>query len=222
MPGLHERVWPFIRDALAAPGTRRVLDIGAGEGALTKRLHELGFDVSACDLFPEHFAFGEVECRRADLAEALPYEDGSFDAAVAVEVTEHLLDPGRFFAECARVLKRGGMLVTTTPNVVSLKSRLRFLVSGFPGGFCPLGPPGGGGLKHVMPLGLDQYRHAAAARGLELVRHSVDRYQRSSLFLLPLWVLARPLTWLLGPRLRGHNGLGLLLGRVLVAAYRKT
>ncbi|MHC4253874.1 MAG: class I SAM-dependent methyltransferase [Planctomycetota bacterium] len=221
VPGLHERLWPFLVDVIGASGGAEVLDIGAGQGALTMRLHEHGFAASACDLHPESFRFGPVECRRANAAEALPYGDGSFDAAVAVEVAEHLLDPGRFFAECARVLREGGVLVLTTPNILSLKSRLRFLASGFPCSFGPLDRGKAEGHEHAMPLGLQQYGHAAARRGLVLERVGADRYQRSSLCLLPFWLLASPLMWLFGPRLPGHNTPTLLLGRDLFLAFRK-
>ena len=49
-----------------------------------------------------------------------PFADDSFDLVTGMEILEHLaLDPYFFFSEAARVLKPGGHLLLTTPNVVS-------------------------------------------------------------------------------------------------------
>src|SRR6266511_376593 len=101
MPGIHDRFAPFF-DALVGDGERgriHVLDAGAGHGALAKRLHEAGFRVSACDFRPERFRYDQVECRRADLTERLPYDDAAFDFVIAVEVMEHIADHETFFRE---------------------------------------------------------------------------------------------------------------------------
>ena len=44
-----------------------VLDMGAGEGALSRRLQEAGFEVRALDLMPERFRAAGIECDRGDL-----------------------------------------------------------------------------------------------------------------------------------------------------------
>lgn len=107
MPGVHQRFIPFFKKQVQ-DNSMKVLDVGAGHGAFSKKLYELGFDVAACDLFPEIFYFDKIECRKSDLTQGLPYEDNTFDVIVALEVMEHILDHEVFFREAQRVLKPGG------------------------------------------------------------------------------------------------------------------
>ncbi len=98
--------------AQAAPAS--VLDVGCGEGVLThqwaQRLGErriVGIDLED----PKLKAEWETR-RRANLeyltmpAEQLPFADGEFDLAAAIEVLEHVPDPERTLAEMARVAQR--------------------------------------------------------------------------------------------------------------------
>lgn len=222
MPGIHDRFVPFF-EALAGKGNRNgihVLDAGAGHGALSRRLHEAGFHVSACDFAPELFRYSEVEFRRANLTEKLPYGDAEFDFVLAVEVMEHIADHEQFFREARRVLKPGGQLIVSTPNILSLKSRIRFLFSGFFYSFNPIDRQRDDGLQHVASLTVDQYRYVAGRNGLTLETIACDKHQRSSIALL--WFV--PLIWLhsklSGLEWRTHNSWTLLLGRILFLAFR--
>jgi len=47
----------------------------------------------------------------------IPYDDEFFDAVIATEILEHLISPLEMIGEAARILKRGGLFVITTPNV---------------------------------------------------------------------------------------------------------
>jgi SAM-dependent methyltransferase len=226
IPGTHDRFMAFFAKSVGACFDKlsmlRVLDVGAGEGALSKKLHEAGFEVSASELHPEGFKYDKVECRKADLTQNLPYEDGAFDAAVAVEVMEHLVSPDRLFAECARVLRPGGIFAISTPNILSLKSRLRFAACGFFYSFKPLDMDNKRGLEHVNSLTLDQYRYLAHQNGFEIAVMSTDKRQTSSALLLVfvplLWVLAKLQRVPFGV----HGRLDLLLGRKLFLAFRRS
>ena len=223
MPGIHDRFVPFF-DGLVGAGGRgniHVLDAGAGHGALSKRLYEAGFAVSACDFAPELFRYDAVECRRANLTERLPYDDATFDYVLAVEVMEHIADHEQFFREAHRVLKPGGRVVVSTPNILSLKSRLRFLLSGFFYSFKPIVREKDDGLQHVASLTVDQYRYVAGRAGLTLETVSCDKYQRSSLALLWLWPAVYGFSLLAGLDFKTHNTLDLLLGRILFLSFRK-
>ena len=64
--------------------------------------------------------------------ELLPHAEASFDRIVATEILEHLAVPGLFLSECWRVLRPGGVLYLTTPNVVDLRGRAQALIGRSP------------------------------------------------------------------------------------------
>jgi 2-polyprenyl-3-methyl-5-hydroxy-6-metoxy-1,4-benzoquinol methylase len=118
--------------AEAAQSRGKVLDIPAGHGKDAKNLHELGYEVVPADLFPERFEqnLEGVECAQADMTERFPFNDDTFDYLLNSEGIEHLPDQFAFLEECYRVLKPGGKLVITTPNLLSLRARMAFLLTG--------------------------------------------------------------------------------------------
>jgi SAM-dependent methyltransferase len=59
---------------------------------------------------------------------SLPFKDECFDAVTTIEVIEHVWNPTQFLQEIYRVLKRGGRLHLTTPNIAHLSITLRYLV----------------------------------------------------------------------------------------------
>ena len=104
----------------------RLLDIGCGDGAYTRRLAG-GFQrVDAIDIQTDLLdAFratviaeppGVPVAIREMSAERLDYPDGTFDVVTAIEVLEHIEDLDRALREVARVLKPGGTFALTTPN----------------------------------------------------------------------------------------------------------
>jgi SAM-dependent methyltransferase len=64
---------------------------------------------------------------RGDAEAGLPFRDCSVDAVVCADVIEHLIDPGAALCEMNRVLRPGGRVLLTTPNVASLKRRFQLL-----------------------------------------------------------------------------------------------
>ncbi len=223
IPGIHEAFWPFLIEELTEKENEstKILDAGTGYGALTKKLYENGYNVSACDAHPEIFKFDKVECKRVDLNDTLPYADNSFDAIVAVEVLEHLFDHNRFFHECCRILKQNGKLIISTPNILSLKSRLLFFISGFFYSFEPLSRSRDDGLQHVSARTLDQYCYIAQKNGLKPGNVKVDKYQSTSKCIVWLWPILYAFTKLRGIDFKIHNQIKLLLGRIIFLSFKK-
>lgn len=114
----------------------RVLDLGCGEGRYAKRLKSLGFEVFAIDADADKFKYREeIEFRHCDITKEIPFPDGFFDYVLLAEVLEHLRNPYEVFASINRVMKKGGSLVLSTPNILNVKSRYRFLLEGTYGYF---------------------------------------------------------------------------------------
>lgn len=109
----------------ALPATARVLDAGCGEGVLVEeyagRLAITGVDPN----------YSSPHVRQASLLE-LPFEAGSFDRALCLDVLEHLTydEQPRALRELHRVLKGDGELLVSVPNLAHLQSRVHFLLTG--------------------------------------------------------------------------------------------
>jgi SAM-dependent methyltransferase len=104
-----------LRAVLAAsPGVRRVLDVGAGNGWLARRLAGR-YEVTAVDVDGGETGLGglrdpRVVRLRGDL-EALPVAAGRFDAVIAAAAIHYAVDLDGALAELGRVLRPGGFLV---------------------------------------------------------------------------------------------------------------
>jgi len=171
-----------------------LLEIPAGEGALAWQLKKLGYDVTAGDIDPKFFKVAPIPCIHLDLNQRFPLDDGQFNFVSCVEGIEHLQDQFQFVRECHRVLKAGGLLVLSTPNILNLASRLKFLLSGFyslvprPINEFSLVPV----FDHINPVTYYQLRYMLHTQGFEIDRVTVDFYRRSSTalyFLRPLVLL---------------------------------
>ena len=121
--------------AALAPG--RMLDVGCGDGRLAREIKQVvpGVVVHGCDLSVAALDRAEGLDRKYPIdlnAERLPEPDGSLDLVVASEVIEHLVEPGRAVADFYRVLRPGGHLLVTVPNVAFWRFRLEALRGGVP------------------------------------------------------------------------------------------
>jgi len=71
-----------------------------------------------------------VAYRECDINVALPYENESFDYVVCLEIIEHVDDPFALSRECRRELRKNGSLYISTPNILNMRSRMKFLLDG--------------------------------------------------------------------------------------------
>lgn len=154
------------------PEAATVLVAGAGRGGLSLLLHRRGFRVTSLDLHPDHFAVPLLECGFADFDRPLPVESASQDVVLAIEVIEHLEAPWAFLRECMRVLRSGGRLIFTTPNVISLPSRLLFARNGLLPYFRYESFVGCYHVSPIFPWAVERWCETA---GAELVARSYSR-----------------------------------------------
>jgi SAM-dependent methyltransferase len=121
----------------AALAPERMLDVGCGDGRLAREIKQVlpRVVVHGCDLSVAALNRAEGLDRRyaVDLnVDRLPEPDGSLDLVVASEVLEHVIDPGQAVAEFHRVLRPGGHILITVPNVAFWRFRLEALRGGVP------------------------------------------------------------------------------------------
>lgn len=105
----------------------RIVDIGCGGGLLAEPLARLGADVTGIDAASRNipvaqrhaeFAGLEIDYRHAT-AEHLLGENECFDVVLAMEVVEHVVDPGGFIATCRSLMNPGGLFICSTLNRTS-------------------------------------------------------------------------------------------------------
>ena len=124
---IYRRKVRWVDAALEAlPGDARLVDVGAGEGALVERYRAAGRNIIGVDS-----AYESAHVRKADLL-TLPFDDASFDAVLCLDVLEHvaLLDQPKALAEIERVLTDDGLLLLSVPNLAHLHSRVKFFFQG--------------------------------------------------------------------------------------------
>lgn len=107
------------------PADTRVLDAGCGEGVLVDEYAGL-LDIRGVDA---NYSSARVSTGSIT---RLPFDDGTFDCALCLDVLEHLTfaDQPPAFAELYRVLRSGGELLVSVPNLAHLQSRVHFLLLG--------------------------------------------------------------------------------------------
>ena len=113
---------------------RRLLDVGAADGLLSRHLTAAGWKVTGIEADSAMAAAGAAHCERmlvADLNRAVPTLDGQFDAIVCGDVLEHLADPLPALRALLGSLATGGDVVVSVPNVAHLWIRLSLLAGRF-------------------------------------------------------------------------------------------
>ena len=105
------------------PGMR-VLELGCGTGYFTRELARLGADVIAIDVSPELLEIAKANCSMPNVryeiqdASALSYSSAVFDSVVGSSVLHHL-EIKEALQEIYRVLKPGGAIYFTEPNMLN-------------------------------------------------------------------------------------------------------
>jgi len=148
--GLHEALIDRIKHLPELSAETPILDIGCGTGAWLDRLAANGFKVlHGVDRKTGKFATRRATFSQVDLDTTpdLGFRNRTFGLITAIEVVEHLENPGRLFFHVAKHLSDNGVFLMTTPNIHSIHSRLRFLLTGNLKEFDPKGDP-----THLYPV----------------------------------------------------------------------
>jgi SAM-dependent methyltransferase len=197
VPGLHSELitrLPLIRR------DRPLLDVGCGTGAWLGRLAKQGFT----RLYGIDRDIGAFQCPDAQIAEAdlsrdpFPFPGIRFDLITAIELIEHLETPTDLYRLARDHLADDGHLLFTTPNIHSLVSRLRYLVTGRLGQFDDKGDP-----THISPFLLVGADRTLPRFGLEIVDRWGYPTGPSRMYRRPLWMAAQILSLILPDQMPG-------------------
>jgi SAM-dependent methyltransferase len=126
----------LLKTGLAGRTGGRLLDVGCGDGLFLSELDaRLGLSSMAWELGGVDFSSSMVKAaaglpyavRQCNVEDGIPFGDGTHDVVTAGEVIEHLYSPDRFVMEVRRILRRGGLLLITTPNLQAWYNRALFV-----------------------------------------------------------------------------------------------
>jgi 2-polyprenyl-3-methyl-5-hydroxy-6-metoxy-1,4-benzoquinol methylase len=139
---IRVRGWPRTRSEACifwAGHGQRLLDVGCGNGMILYNLRE-----RYSELYGTELASARVETARRTL-DGLPsqifqnniedgteFKNGFFDTVICADVIEHVVNIRPALSEIHRVLKSGGRLVVTTPNIAAFRRRVQLLFGKFP------------------------------------------------------------------------------------------
>jgi methionine biosynthesis protein MetW len=115
----------------------KVLDIGCGDGWFGKRIKkDFKADVYGIDISKEALKEAKLsglKVKQHDLdGNKLPYPNNHFDAVLCGDIIEHLFNTELFIKEIWRILKKGGFLVLSVPNIAAYYNRLVLLIGKLP------------------------------------------------------------------------------------------
>lgn len=201
-PLAHQAIHDTVAGILEKLPPGALLDVPAGEGALAASLIAAGFEVSCCDLYPEIFRLEGVNVRRGDLNGQLPFEDRSFDYITCVEGLEHIENPQQAMREFARMLRPGGHLILSVPNILNIEERLKWLIHGYTSHFKPVTREQVARLRaeydnreeiaaHVNPIGYSEVRYVLEKYGFQIEGVHRDKPKANAWLYWPLVALIR-------------------------------
>jgi 2-polyprenyl-3-methyl-5-hydroxy-6-metoxy-1,4-benzoquinol methylase len=139
--GVEQRERKAMSEIIKAVDGKKasILDIGCGDGLFLealyakipesnrKKLKLFGVDYSHYKLKKAKKLKQPFTFDWCNLEERIPHKDGQFDVVHSGEVIEHIYNPDFMLEECRRVLKKDGLLIISTPNLINWYNRVLFL-----------------------------------------------------------------------------------------------
>jgi 2-polyprenyl-3-methyl-5-hydroxy-6-metoxy-1,4-benzoquinol methylase len=130
---MREARWRLARVERHAPERGRLLDVGCSAGSFLLAARARGWQVRGIDVSPdavEHAATAHALDVRVATLEDAAFPPKTFDVITLFECIEHLLHPARALQAAHGLLRDGGLLVITTPNVGGFVPRITYQILG--------------------------------------------------------------------------------------------
>ncbi len=194
-----------VRAVQELPGFPRlsVLDLSCGEGEILAALSGHGCRVQGTHHRADDYIVQQREWLTGmpivdgvNLQQRLPFDDASFDVVMLIEVIEHLDSHFNVIAEIGRVVRPGGHVLITAPNIFRLHSRFQFLLTGkhklIRRRFGWDLPPESRYAYHITPPDFPLLHTVLHHAGLDIQQLRFTHFKPKSALFMLLW----PLIWL--------------------------
>lgn len=183
-----------------------IMDIPCGKGAFSRRMADKGFEVLAADCSGDPELPG-VRYVEANMDQPLPLGDSELNAVACIDGIEHIERQFDFIRECRRVIRPGGCIVISTPNISSLRSRARWLATGFHNkGKIPLDETNPNPMHHINLVSLAELRYLLHTNGFEITEIATNRIKGMNRLYAGLLPLAHAMTrWVFHKEARGKE-----------------
>lgn len=209
-----EGVYEKVLDCLELHPRISILDVPCGAGVFSNMLLKNKMKVTYGDIKPDKCVIGEAEY--VDMNKNLPYKSKVFDIVTCIEGVEHIENPHHIIREFNRVLKQNGLLIITTPNILNIKSRIKFLLSGT---FFWFDSETIQRNAHINPIPFFELKYTLENCGFYLERIETNHIY---FFHIPFTWFIKTVKALLFRRLdKNMNKSLLLLGEILIIKCRK-
>ena len=157
----------------------KILDVPCASGGFATQLELEGATCVAADLTP---AMRHQPAVVMDMNRPLPFPDGAFDVVTCLEGIEHMHDPRALIREFHRLLRPGGRLALSTPNIHNLRSRIKFALRGTLFWFDPREVTG---IGHVTVIPYFILKHLLEKAGFLEIAVRTNGFVRPS---VPAWL----------------------------------
>ena len=204
-------VWREVIRLLGDCRGKKVLDAPAGSGMLSRAISGLGAEVYALDILS--LGLRGLKGIQSDMNLTLPFRNEKFDNIICVEGIEHMENPAFLLREFSRIMKKKGTLIVTTPNTHNIRSRVKFVLTGFLYWF---GDQALQKYGHITPLFCHQLKHFSRNACFEILEITSNRRSLWMRFLSPIFIIS-------GALFNESNNTGeLLSGDILILKMTKT
>ena len=184
----HEIVFDLIENKTNSI----IADIPCGNGAFVLRLKDYGYsNIYAMDI-ENNLTIHHNQFLTGDMTKRINLDSNSIDTLVCIDGIEHIDEQSFFVREAKRIIRTGGELILSTPNISSLRSRWRWLMTGHHNKCkSPLDENNPNPLHHIGMVSFQELRYLLHTNGFHITHIKTNRIK----FISWIYSLLLPFTY---------------------------